>query len=150
MKVKLSVSQGRYQELEAELRKHGIEIDDTAELVLCERNRYTDNLLVKDGSTQERIRLSTEEIVSIEAWGRVVEIYTQDRTYQTKERLYKIEALLNPDRFLRISQSVVIARDKVKAITPTLSMKFVLTMVNGRKVDVTRSYYYIFKEYFGI
>ncbi len=29
-------------------------------------------------------------------------------------------------------------------------MKFVLAMANSRKVDVTRSYYYIFKEYFGI
>lgn len=29
-------------------------------------------------------------------------------------------------------------------------MKFILTMANGRKVDVTRSTYYIFKESFGI
>ena len=58
--------------------------------------------------------------------------------------------MLDPDQFLRISNSVVIARNKVKSISPTLSMKFILTMQNGKKVDVTRSYYYIFKEYFGI
>ena len=31
-----------------------------------------------------------------------------------------------------------------------LPMKFTLTMENGKRVDVTRSYYYIFKEAFGI
>lgn len=29
-------------------------------------------------------------------------------------------------------------------------MKFILTMEDGKKVDVTRSYYYSFKEAFGI
>lgn len=51
---------------------------------------------------------------------------------------------------MRISNSVVIAKDKVTSISPTFSMKFVLTMANGQKVDVTRSYYYLFKESFGI
>ena len=29
-------------------------------------------------------------------------------------------------------------------------MKFILTLSDGRRVDVTRSYYYIFKDFFGI
>jgi len=66
------------------------------------------------------------------------------------DRLYKIVNLLNPEKFLRISNSVVISKDKVKKISTTLSMKFILTMINGKKVDVTRSYYYIFKDSFGI
>ena len=74
----------------------------------------------------------------------------QPKSYQLSERLYKVLDMLDPDQFLRISNSVVIARNKVKSISPTLSMKFILTMQNGKKVDVTRSYYYIFKEYFGI
>jgi len=46
--------------------------------------------------------------------------------------------------------TVIIAKANVKQIATTLSMKFILTMSNGKKVDVTRNYYYIFKESFGI
>lgn len=150
MKIKLAVSNKRYEEIKASLIERGFQIDDNADLVLSESNIFVDNLIVKDASSNERIILSIEDIVLIETFGHTVEVHTQDKTYQAFDRLYKIFNLLDPDRFLRISNSVVIARDKVRRITPTLSMKFILTMKNNRNVDVTRSYYYIFREYFGI
>lgn len=150
MKVKLSVSQEHYEEIKAALLEHGIEIDENADLVLSESSRYIDHLIVKDLKTAERFCLSVNEIISIEAFGHSVEVYIQDGSYQSKERLYKIENLLDPDKFLRVSNSVIIARDKIKKISPTLSMKFILTMNDGRNIVVTRSYYYIFRESFGI
>lgn len=150
MKVKLVVSNERYEEVKAALLERNIEIDDTADLVLSENIYFADTLLVKDAKTNERIFLPVKDIVSIEAIGHTVEVNTQDKTYQAMDRLYKIVSLLDPNSFLRISNSVVIAKDKVKQIATTLSMKFILTMANGKKVDVTRSYYYIFKENFGI
>lgn len=100
--------------------------------------------------TNTRIILSVEDIVCIESFGHEVEVQTQEALYQATDRLYRIVSLLDPAKFLRIGNSVVIARNKVKRISPTLSSKFILTMANGKSVDVTRSYYYIFKEYFGI
>lgn len=150
MKVKLSVSQARYKEIEATLKEHGIEIDDNADLQLTESSRYIDNLIVKDKKTAERVFLSVDEIVSLESFGHCVEVYTQGNSYQSKERLYKIENLLDPNKFLRISNSVIIAKDKIKRISPTLFMKFILTMNDGRDIVVTRTYYYMFKESFGI
>lgn len=150
MKIKLSVSKEHYQEIKAALLAHGIEIDENSDLILSENSRFIDNILVKDIKKNERIYLSTNDIVSIESFGHSVEVYTQDSAYQIPERLYKIANQLDPAKFLRISNSVIIARDKIKIINPTLSMKFILTMSNGRKVDVTRSYYYIFKDFLGI
>ncbi len=150
MKIKLAVSEQRYQEVEAILTKHGLEIDENAEFTLSESNRYPDQLLVKDPDSSERVFLPVEDILFIEAFGHTIEVITVKKRYQTAERLYKILDLLDPDRFLRISNSVIIAKKKVRSISPTLAMKFVLTMQNGEKVDVTRSYYYIFKEHFGI
>ena len=150
MKVKLSVSQARYREIEAALSEHGIEIDDNADLQLTESSRYIDNLIVKDKKTAEQVFLSVDEIISLESYGHYVEVYTQGNTYQSKERLYKIGNLLDPDKFLRISNSVIVAKDKIKRISPTLFMKFILTMNDGRDLVVTRSYYYFFKETFGI
>jgi len=150
MKVKLALSKERYDEIKEILIDHGIEIDDDAELVLSENNRFLDNLIVKDIKNNERVILSVDDIVYIEAFGHNVEVHTKDNTYQSTDRLYKIMNQLNPDKFLRISNSVVIQKDKVKRISSTLSMKFILTMINDKKVDVTRSYYYIFKDSFGI
>jgi len=150
VKVKLVVSKERYNEIKKLLIEHGIEIDDDAELVLSENNRFLDNLIVKDIKNNERVILSVEDIIYIEAFGHNVEVHTINQTYQSTDRLYKIVNQLNPDKFLRISNSVVIQKDKVKSISSTLSMKFILTMMNGKKVDVTRSYYYIFKDSFGI
>lgn len=149
MKIKLDVSGEHYGEVKAVLAECGIEIDD-ADFVLSENNKYPDRLLVKDTLSNERLVLPVEDIVLIETFRHTVEVNTQDKTYQALDRLYKVLNLLDPEKFLRISNSVVIAKDKVKSISPTLSMKFILTMTNGKKVDVTRSYYYIFKEYFGI
>ena len=150
MKVKLVVSNERYDEIKRALTERGIEIDDTADLVLSESNRFPDNLIVKDTVKNERVVLPIEDIAYIETYGHTVEVHTKGETFQATDRLYKIVNQLDPDKFLRISNSVVISKSKVKQISTTLSMKFVLTMVNGKKVDVTRSYYYIFKDSFGI
>lgn len=150
MKIKLAVSNQRYNEIKRMLDERGIEIDDNSDLVLSESNRYLDNLIVRDTTTNERVVLPVDDICYIESFGHSIEVHAKDRTYQALDRLYKIANALDPDNFLRISNSVVIARDKVIKIAPTLSMKFILTMSNGRNVDVTRSYYYIFKEYFKI
>ena len=151
MKVKLEVPQERYAELQAALASHGIQVDEDAELILSERGRYPDTLLVREANTGARVVLPTREIVSIESFGRDVVAYTASgAVYQAQDRLYRLTARLDPEAFLRISHSVVIARSKVVRIAPTLSMKFILTLRDGRTVDVTRSYYYIFKETFGI
>ncbi|MDX8367663.1 LytTR family DNA-binding domain-containing protein [Cytobacillus sp. IB215665] len=150
MKIKLDISNERYDEIKSALEERGIEIDDSADLVLSETNSFLDVLTVREKGTKARIILSVEDIICIESFGHAVEVQTQEGLYQATDRLYRIVSLLDPTKFLRISNSVVIARNKVKRITPTLSSKFILTLTNGKSVDVTRSYYYIFKENFGI
>ncbi|WP_407272456.1 LytTR family DNA-binding domain-containing protein [Radiobacillus sp. PE A8.2] len=150
MKVKLDINNERYDEIKSALEVRGIEIDDTADLVLSETNSFIDHLIVREKGKNARIIVLVEDIVCIESFGHTVEVGTKEAQYQATDRLYRIVSLLDPTKFLRISNSVVIATNKVKRITPTLSSKFILTMTNGKRVDVTRSYYYIFKEYFGI
>lgn len=150
MKVKLVVSDDRYEELKTLLISHNIEIDEDADLILYEQNRFINTLSVRDSVSNEIVMLPVGEIVFIETFGRAVVVHTNNHAYHAGDRLYKIYNLLDPERFLRISNSVVIARDKVQRITPSLFMKFTLTMSDGTNVDVTRSYYYIFKEYFNI
>ena len=150
MKIKLDVSHERYFELKDLFEKCGFEVDDDADLVLSECNRFIDTLMVRDTASNEKVFLPIGDIVYIETYGHTVEVHTDKKTYQAFDRLYKIYSMLDPSSFLRISNSVVIAKDKVKQISTTLSLKVILTMSNGKKVDVTRNYYFIFKESFGI
>lgn len=150
MKIRLAVSKERYSELRAALESYGIEIDDTADLILCEDNPFVDSLIVRDKETGEKVVVSVDDIVFVESCGHSVEAHSTKGLYLSSGRLYKIYNILDQSKFIRISNSVIIAKNKVIKITPTLSMKFILTMANGEKVDVTRSYYYIFKENFGI
>lgn len=150
MKMRLAVSEKRRQEIEEALTACGIEIDEDSDLTLSESGKSSGRLLVRDAVSGERVPLPVDDIVYIEAFGHEMEVHTRQRSYRLTERLYKLLDTLGPERFLRISNSVIIAKDKISSISPTLSMKFVLTMQNGKKVDVTRSYYYIFKDSIGI
>lgn len=149
MKIRLEVSPERQDALVKELAAHGITVDNEAELVLREAAPFT-ALMVKDSQSGSRILLPPEDILLVESFGHTVEVHTDHAVYYAAEPLYQLASQLDSQQFIRISNSVIIAKSKVRSIAPTLSMKFILTMHNGQRVDVTRSYYYIFKDAFGI
>ena len=149
MKIKLAVSDERLPELTEALTRAGFELDDAADLVILERDRYLSHLAVRDASGG-RVHLAVADIVFLESFGHTVTVHCLDGTFQTSDRLYQLALMLDPKRFLRISNSVIIQRSQVKRIQPSLSMKFILLMADGSRVDVTRTYYNGFKEFFGI
>ena len=149
MKVKLLINENRIVEISSKLKELGIEIDDEAEFVLTERNKFISHLPVRD-EKGDRCNVPVEDIIYIESYSHNVDIHTMNNCFKSTEALYQIVSMLNPEEFLRISNSVIISRRHVKKIKPALSMKFVLTLSDGTLVDVTRSYYNIFKEFFNI
>ena len=149
MKIRIAVSAEREQAVTEALLRAGFELDDEAELVVLENDRFASHLPVRD-EAGNRLHLAVEDIVFIESFGHSVVVHGVDGSYQTADRLYQLCLLLDPKQFLRISNSVIIQRRHVKKIIPTMSMKFVLVLADGSKVDVTRSYYNSFKSFFGI
>lgn len=149
MKVRLQVRDERYEEIAEELKKAGIEIDDASPLVLKEDDAYPVFLMAKDAE-KNICRVPTADILFIESFAHDIVIRTGNGSYHTTERLRDLETVLDPDRFLRVSNSVIIAKDRVRKIKPSLFCKFLLTMTDGSEIVVTRSYYYIFKDQFHI
>lgn len=149
MKISLSISDESLEEVTKFLTKKGIEIDDDAEFILLQKDKYPGHITARN-SDGERNVISVSDIVTIESYGHTVEIHTTDKVFTTTERLYQLEKTLDPHKFLRVSNSVIISSSQIKEISPTFSMKFTLKMKNGSRVDVTRSYYSKFKEFFGI
>lgn len=148
MKIKLCVSEIRIPLLKRFFEEKGIETGDDADFILTERNQFAEYLNAKQNAALYRIPV--KDIVFIESYGKNIILHTKDAQYNLTERLKELESLLDPEQFLRISNSVIIAHNSIKKIQPTLGQKFILTLTEASTVDVTRSYYYIFREKFGI
>lgn len=148
MKIKLEVNTDDYERLARELTALGIIIDDDAEYVLSARNCFCGYVCGR--KNDKSCHIAADDIIFIESFGHDIIIHATDGEYKSSERLHQFEAALNPADFLRISNSVIIAKKKVKRIKAALSQKFTLTLTDGSTVDVTRSYYYIFKNTFNL
>ena len=149
MKFRINVSGDKKTEIQEFLESHGIETGEDAGFTIIESNNGSSFVSVRDDD-RERINLSAEEIIFIEAFGKDIEIHTADGTFYSSDRMYQLESVLDRKEFLRISKSVIISRKHVKKIRPSLSMKFILTMSDGTLLDVTRSYYNDFRRFFNI
>ncbi len=148
MRIKLKLNPDRMESTRNELVALGIEISETADLILTEENYNEGKLLCR--KDDDRFLVSIEDIIYIETLGKDVLVYTENGRYSTAVRLYVLERTLPAEKFIRISNSVIINRNAIKKIRPALSQKFYLTLRNDAVVDVTRSYYIRFKDYYGI
>ena len=149
MKFRISVSEEEYADVKEYLESHGIEIGEDAEYTVTGASPYASFLSVRTAE-RDRLKISADDVIYIEAFGKEVEIHTLTATYYSQDRMYTLEAMLDPKTFLRISKSVIISAKHVRKIHPSLSMKYILTMSNGTLVDVTRSHYSDFRRFFNI
>lgn len=148
LKIKLVVSDGKYTEIATKLLKNGFEIDEEADFILSERNVYARYIIGK--KNDELFRMRTEEISHIESFAHDVVAHLNGDKFKITERLCRLEQILDPKNFIRISNSIIASANHIKSIKPVISQKFILTLTDGSKVDVTRTYYYVFKEFLGI
>lgn len=148
MKIKLMISDQRYSSIASELLSKGFEIDDSADLILTENNYYPAHIIGR--KNDEIFRLPVKDISHIESFSHDVIAHSGGEEYRVNECLRRMSELLSPSDFIRISNSVIVSMNHIKSIKPALSQKFVLTLTDGSRVDVTRTYYYIFREAFGI
>jgi len=148
MKIQLSIPAAQYEQVKKELEEHGITVSEQAEYVLTLAGKYSEWLNVRKDREQTHIPISS--VIYIESISHDVLIHTAEGVYNSSERLVQLEKTMDPGLFLRVSNSVIIAKKHVKRITAAFTRKFILTMSDGSSVDVTRSYYDIFRREFGI
>ena len=67
-------------------------------------------------------------------------IYTQDKVYQSAEKLYQLEEELLPHKFIRIGKSMLLNIEVIQSVSPTLSGRFEATLVNDERVAVSRKF----------
>lgn len=147
MKLKLICSEGMKKKFQEAIEQKTIEFGNQGELVVIEPQIDSNTLLVKD--KEEYLQIAIESILYIDAYGADIHIHTETEIYQARENLYTLEALLYEKGFLRIHKSFIVNKRSIQRIRPGLHMKFQLLLCNQEILEVTRSYYYTFKEEMG-
>ena len=80
------------------------------------------------------------DIFYIESVDNKVFLYTKDKVYETKQKIYEFESLLEQKHFLRVSKSTLLNLMKVSAIRPALNGRFTAVLFSGEQVIINRKY----------
>jgi two-component system LytT family response regulator len=100
--------------------------------------RYLDRLLVKG---EGRVYfLKAEEIDWIEAAGNYVQLHVGRDAHLLRETMARLEAGLDPARFVRIHRSTIVNLDRVKELHPWFSGEFAVLLHDGTQLRLSRGY----------
>lgn len=84
--------------------------------------------------------VETANIDWIEAAGDYAQLHVGGKVYLIRESLSTLEAMLDPNDFLRIHRSAIIQLDRIVRITALANRDGYLTLRNGTSLRVSRSY----------
>jgi two-component system, LytTR family, response regulator len=85
--------------------------------------------------------VKTAEIAWIQSAHNYVEIHQDNqKAHLLRENIGALEARLDPDKFVRISRSVIISIDRVKELEPLFYGEYSVTLQNGQRLTLSRRY----------
>lgn len=147
MKIKVLCSKKLKEDFLDAVQKQTIEVSSSGELILIEPQLDHSFLLVKD--EQDYVRIALDDILYMEAYGAQIQVHTEKQIYQARENLHTLEGQLYEKGFLRIHKSYIVNKKAIERIRSSIHMKFQLVLRNGSILEVSRSYYYYFKDEIG-
>lgn len=94
--------------------------------------------------------LKQEEILYIEATENKTFIYCESDFYESKLKLYELEAIVSKSNFFRCSKSVILNCDMINCVTPAFNGRFEARLINGERVIISRQYVPELKKILGL
>ncbi len=98
----------------------------------------TDRILIK--SSGEIYFLKVEEIDWIEAEGDYMKFHAAGRAHLLRETMARLEARLDPRRFIRIHRSTIVNVDRVRKMSPAFAGEYAVILHDGTKLRLSRGY----------
>ncbi len=97
---------------------------------------YLRRLTVK---TPDRVVfVDVEDIDAIEAAGKYAVVHVGKQNHVLRETMSSLESHLPPQRFLRISRSVIVNIDQIKELQPMFKGENLVVLKNGKSYPTTR------------
>jgi two-component system LytT family response regulator len=122
---------------------------DTARAVAVSTptERYPDRLFLRDGG--RTLCVPVHEIEWVAAAGNYVEIHTPRKTHLVRHTVKAMEAKLDPDRFLRVRPSAIVAVAQVEQLEGRTGGDYVVTLRNGVRIASSRGFRDRVEQVFG-
>jgi two-component system LytT family response regulator len=106
-----------------------------------------DRIAVRTG---RRVRfVVVDDIASLEASGNYLHLHTAAGVQVIRDTMSRMEARLDPARFIRIHRSTIVNIRRVREIEPHLHGDYFVRMEDGRRLVLSRNYRDRFRGRFG-
>lgn len=123
-------------------------VDDSIVALAKELEKRRERLTVREG---ERImQVDPSDVYYFEAVDNKVFLYTKEKVYETKSKLYELEEQFGYTNFIRVSKSVILNLSKVESFYPEFNGRFEALMKNKERVLISRQYVPELKKRLGI
>jgi two-component system LytT family response regulator len=97
-----------------------------------------ERLAIKSGG--RFIVVKTGDIDWIQSAHNYVEIHKGDQSHLLRETISAIETRLPPEKFVRISRTVIVNVDRVKEMQPLFNGEYGVTLQSGKLLTLSRRY----------
>jgi two-component system LytT family response regulator len=102
------------------------------------RHRWLSRLSIKEENGI--LFVPVEQVLWIEAANKYIVIHTNDRTYIARQSIQSLEAELDPKQFVRIHRSILVRKAAVRGLHPLFHGDYIVRLVNGAEVTLSRSF----------
>ena len=126
---------------ESILRRNGGTLDARLNDLLAglrRQQRHIERLAVKSGG--KIIFLRADEITWIAAEGNYARLHVGKKSWLMRETMTSLESKLDPERFLRIHRSTIVAIDAVAELEPLFQGDYVVVLRDGTRLTSSRGY----------
>ncbi|MGH7574550.1 MAG: LytR/AlgR family response regulator transcription factor, partial [Longimicrobiales bacterium] len=105
-----------------------------------ESAQLRDRLVVQEKDRGMFHVVQSQDIDWIEAKNRGVLIHVGEKVYSARQTLAAVEAMLDPNVFLRIHRSFIVNRTRVVTVKPLWKGEYRVTLTSGRSLGTGRTY----------
>jgi two-component system, LytTR family, response regulator len=110
----------------------------TTEVPGADDGPWLSRLSIKD---DERILfVPVDEIIWIEAANKYVVIHTPTGSHISRQTIQGLEDQLNPEQFVRTHRSTLVRKAAVRGLHPLFHGDYIVKLVNGAEVPLSRSF----------
>jgi two-component system LytT family response regulator len=117
---------------------HYLETTPASTAAQAAREPFPDRILIK--TSGEIFFLKPEEVDWIEAEGDYMVFHVGGKTHLLRETMARLEARLDPKKFIRIHRSTIVNIDRVKKLSPSFVGEYAVVLHDGTKMKLSRSY----------
>lgn len=90
-------------------------------------------------NSEETIMCPIDRVYYFESVDKRTFVYTKDKCYETKYRLYELEGMVSYD-FFRCSKAMIINIKKIASVRAEFNARMRAVLLNGEEVIISRNY----------